>query len=148
MGAGQLAFIAGICGATLGGPAFADHEFADADLDAGKQLYEDNCAACHGVALEGQPNWKSAGPDGILPAPPHDESGHTWHHDTGLLVEYTLLGGRGALAARGIPDFDSGMPAFGEALTESQILEILAYIRSSWSEDARTFQASRTHEME
>ncbi|WIV52343.1 cytochrome c (plasmid) [Marivivens sp. LCG002] len=141
-------FIAGICGATLAGPAFADHEFADADLDAGKQLYADNCAACHGLSLEGQPHWKSAGPDGILPAPPHNESGHTWHHDTGLLVEYTRLGGRGALAARGIPDFNSGMPAFVKVLTERQILEILAYIRSSWSKDARAFQASRTHEKE
>lgn len=148
MGASRLVFIVGICEAALAGPAFADHEFADADLDAGRLLYADNCSVCHGPSLEGQPNWKSAGPDGTLPAPPHDESGHTWHHDTGLLFEYTSLSGRGALAARGILDFNSGMPAFGEVLTERQILEILAYIRSSWSKDARAFQASRTHEKE
>ena len=43
----------------------------------GKKIYADNCASCHGVNLEGQKNWMSRLPDGLMPAPPHDETGHT-----------------------------------------------------------------------
>ena len=49
-------------------------------LATGKAVYERHCAACHGANLEGQPNWRSRDPSGRLPAPPHDASGHTWHH--------------------------------------------------------------------
>ena len=45
----------------------------------GKKVYRTYCAVCHGKNLEGQPNWETFGADGRLPAPPHDESGHTWH---------------------------------------------------------------------
>ena len=47
------------------------------DLSQGATLYAENCAACHGAELEGQPDWRSPGPDGILPALPHDNTGHT-----------------------------------------------------------------------
>ena len=40
----------------------------------GQQIYAENCASCHGANLEGQPNWRSPGPEGRLPAPPHDEA--------------------------------------------------------------------------
>ena len=43
----------------------------------GQKVYAAQCAACHGARLEGQPNWRVRGPDGRLPAPPHDASGHT-----------------------------------------------------------------------
>ena len=42
-------------------------------VSAGKTVYATHCAACHGAQLEGQPDWRHAGPDGRLPAPPHDE---------------------------------------------------------------------------
>ena len=48
-------------------------------------LYAENCASCHGAKLEGQPDWRSPGPDGVMPAPPHDRTGHTWHHGDGML---------------------------------------------------------------
>ena len=48
------------------------------DLAEGEKLYQEYCASCHGADLEGQVGWRSAGEDGILPAPPHDETGHTW----------------------------------------------------------------------
>ena len=57
-----------------------------ADIAQGEDLYREYCAACHGADLEGQPDWRSAGPDGVLPAPPHDETGHTWHHPDGVAV--------------------------------------------------------------
>ena len=42
----------------------------------GHQVYASFCAGCHGVNLEGQPNWRKKLPMGNFPAPPHDESGH------------------------------------------------------------------------
>ena len=77
----------------------ADHELEGRDVLAGSLLYAEHCASCHGADLEGQPDWRSPNDDGVLPAPPHDATGHTWHHDNVLLFEYTKLGGKRALAA-------------------------------------------------
>jgi mono/diheme cytochrome c family protein len=68
-------------------PAAADHNWVHRDIVAGQSLYADSCASCHGANLEGQPNWQSPNADGVLPAPPHDRTGHTWHHDDELLFE-------------------------------------------------------------
>ena len=117
---------------------------APVDLARGEALYGEYCAACHGADLEGQPDWRSPGADGILPAPPHDATGHTWHHDDATLFAYTRLGGAAALAAQGIEGFDSGMPGFGEVLTDAQIRDVLEYIKSTWPERERAAQAART----
>ena len=123
--------------------ASANHELEDRNLSAGQILYTNDCASCHGAKLEGQPNWQSPNSDGILPAPPHDATGHTWHHDNELLFEYTKLGGKGALAARGITDFNSGMPAFDGVVSDEDIWDILAFIKSTWPEREQDAQASR-----
>ena len=125
------------------GVAQAAHELDDRDLESGKALYAEHCASCHGANLEGQPNWQSANEDGTLPAPPHNERGHTWHHDNALLFQYTKLGGKEALAARGMSDFNSGMPGFGETLSDNEIWNILAFIRSTWPERIQDIQAVR-----
>lgn len=124
-------------------PLFAAHELEGRDTAAGQVLYAEHCTACHGAQLEGQPDWQSPGPDGRLPAPPHDESGHTWHHDNQLLFDYTLLGGAGALEARGISNFDSGMPGFEGVLSPGQIWDVLAYIASTWPDRIQSIQKQR-----
>lgn len=113
------------------------------NLAEGEELYKDYCAACHGANLEGQPDWRSAGPDGVLPAPPHDETGHTWHHSDNVLFDYTKLGGKAALARQGV-DFTSGMPSFGDQLTNPQIRNILAFIKSTWPDRQQEVQAARS----
>ncbi|MGR3363435.1 MAG: c-type cytochrome [Maritimibacter harenae] len=123
----------------------ADHVLGGADLAAGETLYADNCASCHGADLEGQPDWRSPGPDGILPAPPHDENGHTWHHDSAMLFDYTKFGGQAALEARGVTGFTSGMPGFGDSLSDEEIRDVLAYIRSTWPDQVQDVQAARSH---
>ncbi|HEC14533.1 MAG TPA: c-type cytochrome, partial [Rhodospirillales bacterium] len=90
----------------------------------GKTVYGENCAACHGVNREGQPNWRKRNDDGTLPPPPHDQSGHTWHHPDKVLFQITKLGGQ----ANAPKDFKSAMPAFGETLTDDKIWAVLAYI--------------------
>jgi len=102
---------------------------ADAALIAvGAPLYEQACASCHGADLEGEPSWKTPNPDGTLPAPPHDASGHTWHHPDGFLFAYTKLGGQPFMPAGRA----SAMPAFGDQLSDREIRAILAYIKSTW----------------
>ncbi len=67
----------------------------------GQVIYAEDCASCHGVNLEGQENWRAPTPDGIFPAPPHDTTGHTWHHDDTMLFEYTKFGGQKAMETLG-----------------------------------------------
>lgn len=108
----------------------------------GEVLYKQNCAVCHGTNLEGQKDWRTAKNDGVLAAPPHDQTGHTWHHDDELLFAYTKLGGRELMAEKGM-DFDSGMPGFGDVLSDSEINAILDYIKSTWPDRVREMQAQR-----
>ena len=116
---------------------------ADADdarqVALGATVYRDNCASCHGANLEGQPDWKSRKPDGRFPAPPHDETGHTWHHPDDTLFGLTKLGLKPPLAPAG---YQSDMPAFGPVLTDEQIWAVLAFIKSRWPEKIRTRQSS------
>ncbi|MBZ0130465.1 MAG: cytochrome c [Rhodobacteraceae bacterium] len=114
-----------------------------AGIAEGRELYARFCASCHGANLEGQPDWQSPGADGLLPAPPHDGTGHTWHHDDRLLFDYTKLGGKAALEARGVR-FNSGMPGFADDLSDAEIWRVLGFIRSNWSEREQRVQAERT----
>ncbi|MGH8703579.1 MAG: c-type cytochrome, partial [Burkholderiales bacterium] len=58
----------------------------------GQSVYAQYCAACHGANLEGQAKWQDKLPTGRMPAPPHDASGHTWHHPDGVLFGITKSG--------------------------------------------------------
>jgi len=106
-------------------------------VERGRAVYADACALCHGKNLEGQPNWRVPRPSGDYPAPPHDRDGHTWHHPDRVLFRITKHGGQ----AEAPPGFKSGMPGFGNALSDADILAVLAYIKSRWPEDIRTRQA-------
>lgn len=103
--------------------------------ERGKLLYDARCAVCHGANLQGQPNWQRARSDGSYPAPPHDATGHTWHHSDQYFVEVTLYGGA---AVTGVPT--NAMPGFAGSLSEADVKAILAYIKTSWSDDIRTKQ--------
>ena len=102
----------------------------------GERIYKEHCASCHGVQLEGQPNWRERRPDGRLPAPPHDATGHTWHHPDVVLFRITKLGP----AAYGSPVAVSDMPAFDKLLSDQEIWAVLAYIKSRWPDDIRQRQ--------
>ena len=127
----------------LSGTSLADHELDNRDIEGGSFLYEQHCASCHGAQLEGQENWRLPDENGIYPAPPHDLTGHTWHHDNQLLFDYTKLGGLGLMESRGIADFPSNMPGFGDVMTDDEIWNILAYIRSTWPERIKHIQSAR-----
>lgn len=111
---------------------------------SGQNLYLENCASCHGKNLEGAKNWQQAGANGIFPAPPHDVTGHTWHHGDKLLFDYTKFGGAKTMALRGVEDFKSGMPGFGDKLSDPQIAAIWEYIKSTWPAQVRAVQRERS----
>ena len=100
----------------------------------GSDLYAANCQVCHG---------DSNGAGGRGGAPIHNDRGHTWHHPDSVLFDYTKLGGKEALAKEGV-EFDSTMPGFGAQLSDAEIWNIIAYIKSTWPERQRTAQAERS----
>ncbi len=72
-----------------------------------------------------------------MPAPPHDASGHTWHHPDDVLFRITREG-PGAVAGNG---YESNMPGFAETLSDFEIRTVLAFIGSTWPEAERQYQA-------
>jgi mono/diheme cytochrome c family protein len=95
----------------------------------GAALYTDYCASCHGANLEGQqPNWQDRDADGYLPAPPHDETGHTWHHDNDLLMRIVRDGTEAIVGGT----YKSNMIGFGDVMNDNEIASVLGYIKSTW----------------
>ncbi len=102
------------------------------DISRGEEVYQKYCAACHGVNLEGQPDWQNPLPDGSFRAPPHDSSGHTWHHSDQLLLEIIAEGSN--------PLFGGTMQGFAEVLDSQDRLAVLEFIKSHWGEEQRELQ--------
>ena len=108
------------------------------EIALGQTIYAANCADCHGANLEGEADWKIKNDDDSFRSPPHDETGHTWHHPDEELLDAIRLGG--ARFEDMNIDVKSSMPAFGERLTEEEITAVLTYIKSTWPDDAREWQ--------
>lgn len=94
----------------------------------GETLYTEHCAACHGTSLEGEPDWRTPHPDGLAKAPPHDETGHTWHHPDKQLFFITKQG-MPELVGNG---YESNMLGYADSMSDDDILAVLAYIKSTW----------------
>jgi len=82
-------------------------------VSAGESVYAQHCSSCHGP-VDGQPV--------IEGAPPHGDSGHTWHHPDRLLFQWIL----------DKPPLATTMPAFRGVLSDDQVLDVMAYIKDSW----------------
>jgi mono/diheme cytochrome c family protein len=100
------------------------------DLELGRNIYAQHCGACHGMKLEGAPDWRKPLANGRMPAPPHDDSGHTWHHPDEVLFGITK---HGLVPPYAPPGYQSDMPGFGGVLSDAEIRAVLAYIASTWS---------------
>lgn len=102
-------------------------------VSSGAEVYATACASCHGTELEGQDDWRRRDEAGYLPAPPHDETGHTWHHPDRMLFEMTKYG----LERFAGDDYRTRMPAFADSLSDEEIVAVLSYIKSRWPAPVR-----------
>ena len=123
-------------GSRADGPLRADA--SDPELVAlGAAVYAEHCASCHGRNLEGEPDWRRRRLDGTLPAPPHDATGHTWHHADEHLFRMTKEG-PAAVVGKG---YRSAMTGFAGILEDREIRASLAYIKSRWPAEVREIQS-------
>ena len=97
-------------------------------VSLGQKIYLENCASCHGVKLEGQKNWQTRDDEGYLLAPPHDETGHTWHHTDEYLFLMTKYGIENIIGKK----YLNNMPAYEDILSDKEIIAVLSFIKSSW----------------
>ena len=82
---GAMAFVAGAIAFALWEAQSSIDPIDKALVATGKRVYESHCGSCHGGNLEGQPGWRERLPNGRMPAPPHDASGHAWHYQDAVL---------------------------------------------------------------
>ena len=71
-----------------------------------------------------------------MPAPPHDASGHTWHHPDGVLFRITREGPAAVVGG----GYQSDMLGFGNVMSDDDIWAVLSFIKSTWPERERQYQ--------
>jgi len=92
-------------------------------LNAGKKIYAENCAQCHGENAQGAPNWHKRNADGTFPPPPLNGSGHAWHHSIAVLTDMIKNGSKPG---------EGNMPAWKDKLTTEQIDSVILWFQSLW----------------
>ena len=120
-----------IPGAAAADPVPPTPQLDAAQVKEGEVLYGQYCSSCHRADLSGDPEWKTRNADGSLRPPPHDSTGHTWHHSDALLLSLTRDGSI-------FPE--SRMPPFGGTLTDDEITAVFEFIKSSWGTEERAVQ--------
>ena len=111
-----------------------------AQVNLGRQVYQANCAVCHGAHAEGAPDWQTPDATGNFPPPAHDDSGHTWHHSDRVLYEMIRDGMGDPLH----PNSPLRMPAWGNRLSDAEIRAVIAYFKTLWSPEHREYQWEQT----
>ena len=89
----------------------------------GQQIFQANCASCHGTGAEGDENWRQRDADGHFPAPPLNGTGHAWHHSLEVLS---------ASIMNGSPKGQGKMPAWNDKLNEREVEAVIAWFQSLW----------------
>ncbi|MFM1895528.1 MAG: hypothetical protein RLZZ385_602 [Pseudomonadota bacterium] len=100
--------------------------YSEAQVEQGRQVFLDHCAACHGESAQGlAADWKARLPDGSFPPPPLDGSAHAWHHPLSVLLQTIDEGG--------VP-LGGTMPAFGAVLKREEKLAAIAFFQQFWDD--------------
>lgn len=129
---------AGILLSRDGGTSWTSYEGSQRDspenIARGKALFASTCQACHGIGGIGEaPDDPDARDEFGFKAPALNDDAHAWHHDDrGLMATIRL----------GSPN-NKRMVAFGEILSETDIADIVTYLKSTWSLNSLACQGSR-----
>jgi mono/diheme cytochrome c family protein len=111
-------------------------------IRAGRAIYQQNCASCHGVHGEGEPNWQHPDALGEMPAPPHNAKGHTWKHSDDMLYRLVHDGWRDPFNKT----TRLTMPPFGAKLTALEIRSVIEYLKTMWTPEQRDFQRAESRQ--
>lgn len=92
----------------------------------GATLYASYCISCHRKDGVGEPRvpWSIRRPD-LIEAMPLNETSHAWHHSDEQLIA-TILDGNKRSRLR--------MPVFRNVLSAEQAADLVAYMKSLWSD--------------
>ena len=88
-------------------------------LSRGENLFQSNCASCHGD--------KGQGHKALKEAPALNGSEHSWHHADSQVVNLIRNGG-------------INMPAVGKGLSDEDIEAIMLYYKQWWGKSQLSFQ--------
>jgi mono/diheme cytochrome c family protein len=138
----RMIYVAALAAFLVHGAAGASEPPAidPAVVERGKAVYEKYCALCHGAAAEGAPNWQVRDKLGEVPAPPHNQEGHSWRHADMMLYHTVHDGARNPFN----PSQRFTMPGFQFVLTPGEIGSVLTYLRTLWTPEQREFQRQET----
>ncbi|MCP4487074.1 MAG: thioredoxin fold domain-containing protein [Gammaproteobacteria bacterium] len=87
----------------------------------GADIFQQQCASCHGRDAEANSGWQQA--SGEAAAPPLNGSAHAWHHSLKQLRKTIQMGSI---------QLGGAMPGFSEKLAESEIDRAIAFFQSKW----------------
>lgn len=109
-------------------------------VEAGRLVYQQSCASCHGSQGKVTANWEEPNALGNLPPPPHDADGHTWKHSDAMLYRMVSEGWRDPFNKTE----ELTMPAFKSQLSPDQIRHVISYLKTLWTSEQRQFQWEET----
>jgi thiol:disulfide interchange protein DsbC len=120
----------------LTGPVMAESGrwYSAEQLAQGEQLFQKNCASCHGVNAELTIDWKKTDSNGQYPPPPLNGTAHAWHHGLPQLKQTIQHGGA---------SLGGVMPAFESILNDAEINAVISYFQSKWPTDTYRKWAAR-----
>ncbi len=101
----------------------ADGSVAQADLEAGREVYIQNCVFCHGDALNGDGMFA----DGLRPRPANFTDSGTIAQLSESYVFWRVAKGGPGLPVESKP-WNSAMPAWEDTLTVTEMWQVIAYL--------------------
>jgi mono/diheme cytochrome c family protein len=99
----------------------------EAAAEMGREVYLRACAECHGESGEGYAN--------ELAAPALDASEHAWHHPDQQIYGWIVDGKLG---------LERSMPPLGDQLTHDEVLAVIEYLHTLWTDEQLTTQQDIT----
>ena len=107
----------------LTAPSTAETEplFPVENMMRGAQLYQEQCAQCHGPEAQGHPDWENPA---IVAAPPLNGTGNAWKKKKSELIAII----RNGASRNGMPV----MPAWKGRLTEQDMEDIVIWFQALW----------------